>query len=425
MQHSELLSIMDDDDLVAVEEVMKKSVLKKYKISQNQKGFYYCYVKGDDGKRKQVCRKTYNDLVSYLMSFEASKKEDLTLDSLYENWIKSKELEAPTVNNARRLRDDWRRYYEDDPIIFRPMADISVQEWYEWKIGKIKSMKLTAKQKTNMNTIANGIYDYAIRLGLLNTNTSRVGGRGIPKVLTDVNEKTKPKEEETFMKDETEKAIRWLEQEFTASRSIHRAALLALAGNFFLGLRVGELAALRVDDIRGNLIHIHSQEVENYPDGVHRDGFIVAPYTKKNRVRDVPISNRSQKYLDMLHEFRRENGITSEFLVCDTQNRRIPAYIYEKFMKKLCDGIGTPRKGNHGIRKAAISAIASVDLPLAAHMAGHKSQKTTLDHYVYNQDTVNEITDKLNRIFSTESSNIRLVITGHQPTEKERRAKTL
>ena len=386
---------MAPDDLVTVQEVMKELIVKKHKISQNKKGLYYCYVKDAKGKYKQLCRKSYDDLVSLLMEYEGG----VTLASLYPDWIKSKELEAPTVNNARRLRDDWARYYDGDPITTRPIDRISVQEWYEWKITKIKSMHLTNKQKNSMNTVANGIYDYAIRLGIISYNTSRVGGRGIAKVLTDVNEKPRVREEETFSREELNKAILWLENEFRVSSSMHRCAYLALAMNFFVGLRVGEMAALRVSDFTSDIIHVHSQEIENYPDGVHRDGFIVAPYTKKNRVRDVPLSDHSQKYLDMIHEFRQEMGISSEFLICDTQNRRIPAYVFEKCMKNLCEGLGIPRKGNHGIRKAAISMVASVDLPLACLMAGHKSQKTTLDHYVFNQDNVAETRQKLDKIF--------------------------
>ena len=404
----------NDDELKAlIEETIMKAFrtkcIEKYNILQNKRGLYYTYIREPDGKRKQVSKKSYDELVDYLVRWERSLEggSAYTLAKLYPAWIKAKELEAPTVNNARRLRDDWNRYYAVDPIITRAIDSISVQEWYEWKITKIKSMHLTAKQKTNMNTVANGIYDYAIRLGYTNTNTSRAGGRGIAKVLTDVNEKKRERKDQTFSKTEVSDALTWIESEFSVSRSIHKACLLALGANFFLGLRVGELAALTTADVHDGKIHVHSQEVENYPDGVHRDGFVVAPYTKKNRVRAVPISQSAQTYLDKIYEFRRSEGLTCEYLVCDTQNRRIPAYVYEKYMHKLCDGIGTPRKGNHGIRKAVISMVANVDLSLASVMAGHKSKQTTLDHYVFNQDSDDEIRAKLDNIFSTESRSSR------------------
>ena len=377
---------------------MTSDWLQTHPIRKAKNGRFYTYYYKEEGgqkKRIQINKATEEEVVAELalqMSEikkpkHKKKKEEFvpTLENMFPGYIRSKELDSPSNNNAASIRVDWRRYYQDDPIIKRPMADISVQEWHEWKITKIKTLHLSKQRKNVMNSLANGVYDYAIRCGYLTINTSRLGGKGISPVLTDVNEIPHPVETQVFKAHEIPIAIDWLLSGNHGFRD-NECVLLALALDFFLGLRVGELSALKVSDFsKQGVLTIQRQEIDNYNESSeHSHGVIVVPYTKKHRNRTVTLPSQTIPVLKRIFEFREQYGITNEFMFCNKRNERIRRDVYHVAMKSLCKAIGTTPKSIHSVRKTVISNVAMTDLNLAQNMAGHKSKQTTLDHYVFN-----------------------------------------
>ena len=368
---------------------LKEIIEKKYKIRKTKTGRYYTYYyhADDEGKKRiQLNKKTKEEIIEFLIYLEKDGLEPRpkTLEELFPSWIKMKEIESPTKNNAKRIRTDWKKYYEGDPIVKKNMEHITAQEWYEWKINKIRSMKLNKHAKNNMNSIANGIYDYAIRKGYMHHNMSREGGKGIPTSLTAVNEKRYTNNERVFMADEIRPALAWLDNHTWEEKD--SAMYLGIGLNFFLGLRVGELCALQVEDFGEFTVYVHRQELVNFEeDGIHQNGVRVVEYTKKYKSREVTLSTEAAQWLRKIMRYREEYQITSPYLICNNENRRIAASEFERGMRKFCSAIGTTPKAIHGVRRSVISAVASRDLNLAQAMAGHASKQTTLDNYVYNQ----------------------------------------
>ena len=402
LQWAESRAMISDDETksLSFEQIMskiKEIIERKYKIKQDSRGRYYAYYyqKDDEGKKRlQVNKATKEEIIEFLIYVEKDGPEPRpkTMEELFPHWIKLKEIESPTKNNARRICSDWKRYYENDPITQRNIKHITAQEWYEWKINKIRAMKLNKHAKNNMNSIANGIYDYAIRKGYVHYNMSREGGKGIPSSLTAINEKHYENEERVFMADEVRPALAWLSSH--PLDGWEDAVYLGIGLNFFLGLRVGELCALQVEDFKNYFVYVHRQELVDFKekDGRRRKGFQVVDYTKKYKSREVTLSSIATEWLNKILEYRETYHITSPYLLCNRDNKRITSPEFQRGMKRLCDAIGTTPKAIHGVRRTVISAVASKDLNLAQAMAGHASKQTTLDNYVYNQRR-----DKANR----------------------------
>ena len=58
-------------------------------------------------------------------------------------------------------------------------------------------------------------------------------------------------------------------------------AYLAICLNFYLGLRVGELVALKVSDFSDLFVHIEREEIKTYREKngkFIREGYAIAPY---------------------------------------------------------------------------------------------------------------------------------------------------
>lgn len=381
-------------------ENVKEKIRQKYKIKKDKRGRYYTYVY-EGQKRIQLNRKSEDELIIFLIDWDRDDHsyDYPTLGSLFPEWIELKEKESPSKGNAKRIRTDWKRFYENDPIIDRDLRHISVNDWYVWKIDRIKEFALDKKQKCNMNSIANGIYDYAIRKGILTVNLSKEGGRNIPASLTEVNQKYRTLQQQVFLADEIPKALRWLSAKDLCKKN--DALFLGLGLNFYLGLRVGELSALKLEDFGDDKVMIHRQEVVNFSeDGMHQEGLKIVNYTKCYKSRTIVLSSGAIEWFRRILDYRDEHNLTSEFLLCSLDNVRIPSYEYERGVRNLCEGIGTTLKGVHGIRKSAISAIAAIDLNLAQEMGGHSSKKTTLDSYVFNLDSAEKSREKLDKAYS-------------------------
>lgn len=81
------------------------------------------------------------------------------------------------------------------------------------------------------------------------------------------------------------------------------------------GVREGEIPSLKWSDIKGNAIHIHSQQNDEKRDGVKV--YYYNPTTKNekgvsNNGRFIPLTNRIREILDELKAKQKALGIHSE-----------------------------------------------------------------------------------------------------------------
>ena len=140
-----------------------------------------------------------------------------------------------------------------------------------------------------------------------------------------------------------------------------------------LGLRVGELVALKPEDIEDDTIHIVREEVRDQTTNKYE----IVNHTKTHSDRFVALISKSRellKKLDMNGEYlfmRGSERITS---------RQI-AYVLEKYAER--NHLQT--KSSHKIRKTYASRLNAGGVPLdfIRESLGHSNLNTTLE-YIYN-----------------------------------------
>ena len=155
---------------------------------------------------------------------------------------------------------------------------------------------------------------------------------------------------------------------------------LAVKLNFMIGLRVGELVALRWSDWTDiNHLHIMREEIRNQDTGSYE----VVEHTKTNRDRFVILV---PKALEILNKIPHED---SYIFVRDGNriNARQVAYVLEKYAERR----GKKTKSTHKMRKTYASKLNANGVPLDAirEQLGHSSLSTTLG-YIYNPLTEKE-----------------------------------
>ena len=182
---------------------------------------------------------------------------------------------------------------------------------------------------------------------------------------------------ETYNTDELKSLNKYLDFKFSETND---TVFLAVKLNFLLGLRVGELVALKWEDwIDLTNLHIVREEVKDRVTNIYS----VVEHTKTNTDRFVCLVPKAIK---ILQEIPRE----SEYIFVRNNERitsRQIAYVLEKYAQDM----GIQTKSSHKIRKTYASLLSSKGVPADAvrEMLGHVSLNTTLS-YIFNPLTEDE-----------------------------------
>jgi len=126
-------------------------------------------------KMKPIAKRKWEDLEQAIIDYyteqeESNKRKRITLRTLYPEWF---DYKWPETNNSaymKRIHHDWKRFYENDAIIDRPIVEMTTLELKNWARNKIIKEKLTKKLYYNMTVIIRQSLDYLVELGELSLN---------------------------------------------------------------------------------------------------------------------------------------------------------------------------------------------------------------------------------------------------------------
>lgn len=223
-------------------------------------------------------------------------------------------------------------------------------------------------------------------------------------------EKKQPKSEtQVFLNKEREKIIFLAFKKFM-SRPMYTTPI-AIILNFTLGLRLGELSALKITDIEGRHLKIQRSSIKDYEVDFSNEVKVVP---QKNRVVDHAKSSAGERnlylvdtaveILELLEETNKRFGYYDDgYLFVSCFNKRTAPSTIANCLFKLCKeaGIKVP-KGNHKIRKTFISSLfdANININTIREMAGHESEQTSLKNYCFDRTERTELENKLDNMCS-------------------------
>jgi len=314
---------------------------------------------------------------------EEKHHENITLNRLFEEWIAFKETITESRNTIVRHRQHYKKYFQNTDFFKQPLKSIDRLSLQSFANGIVKDNNLSSKEWTNVKTILKGMFEYALEKEMIQSNP--MDRLKITVKFRQVQRRTGF--EETYNADE-----RALLEDYLCTRYAEKQdqALLAIRLNFYLGLRVGELVALKASDlIDGKYLHIVREESRDQ----EKNAYSVVDHTKTHQDRYIPLV---PKAIELMNEIL---AISSgqEYLF-EREGERVTArqinYILEKFAEKT----GLDPKRSHKIRKTVASTLNANGMPLDAIrvLLGHSNLQTTMA-YLYNPLTSDETYDKLAR----------------------------
>ena len=376
-------------DLDGVREMMvdieRKKILDDhpFSISQGNDGRWRTRIVDETAKtgRRQLAKATREKLEDaliehYLRTDERLIRIRMTLRELYPKWLKYKAL-----HNAEtyipRIESEWNRFYENSSIVDKPIRELKKLELDEWAHSLIRKHDMTKTQYYNMSLIMRQCLDYAVDLEIIDVNQFRkvnVDGRRMFRKVRKKKDST-----QVYSKDEViilfQKA--WNDFEFS-TRLVYRLAPLALMFQFFTGVRIGELCALKFTDIENGILSVSRM--------LQKDTDKVVEHTKSHEDREVLLTDAALELIEVSRAYQEEHGGKGEYIFSMTEE----ALSYAEtniLLKKYCKRLDILYRSSHKSRKTFISSLidAGININTIRSYVGHADERTTYGSYCFDR----------------------------------------
>ncbi len=394
-------------DLRDVEEQMRKSrkerILEKhpYKIYQGKDGRWRTHLPDETKKegRRLIVKSDPDDLeyaicLYYESNDEELIKENCTLEKLYPLWIEYKALHVKETT-VLRVKKDWRRYYENSPIVKKPIQTLTKLELDTWVHKMIREYKMDNHQYGNFSLIMRQMLEFAVDSEIVQVNEFLKVKVDKKRVL--VPSCKKPDHTQVFNKSEEKKIINHAWEAFEKDEHyVQHFVPLGIIFLFYTGLRISELAALKFNDIDGKKLHV--RRMVEYPTGT-----IVDDTKGTFGEREVPLCPEALSILGVIREKRTELGIDTDGYIFCPNDRPLNTYTaVQKTITNYCRELGIEQKSIHKVRKTMISTMidGGLNLNTSRQIAGHMDEKTTLNNYHYDRSDDEEKYQNFVKIFA-------------------------
>ena len=358
-----------------------KELKRKYgdKIKQRKDGRQvYIYI-----DRIQIMATSEAALYDKLYRMEYGE-ENYSMTDIFPLWLLWKRNYTPTAAKTLQIHQQkWRKYLEDTRVSMTPLRKLTPKDFTTLFREWTKDRSLTSKEFNNIKSIINGIFSFAINeLEIVSRNPIReIDMRQFP--LKPVNSK----KEKAFNSEERTRLLDYMRNK--KEHGIDELYSLAIQFDFFVTLRIGELRALKWENLRENEIYVEGQVVlsnQLLDDGTFSSGsYEHVDHVKGNAdagFRWVQFPSAAKPILDRVRAINPDGEYIFMY-----KGKQLYTQTFNEHLKKYCKEAGIPPKGrgSHSIRFTVASILYLNGTPIQEiqRLLGHTSLAMTL-HYLKN-----------------------------------------
>ena len=378
-----------DDVKASIVDTERKKILNshRYSISHGKDGNWRTWVPDKTAKegRRKITKTTREKLEEavicfYLENDEELKRKRTTLRDLYPEWLEYKKLHS-SETTIPRVESDWKKYYENDPdsvpIIDKRVRELTKIELDEWIHKLIRKYDMTKTMYYNVSLIIRQILDYAEELEIVEENLFRKVKVDSKRMFRKIHKKKDCTQ--VYTKDEVILIYQEAWKDFlNSTRLVYRLAPLAVMFQFQTGLRLGELCAVRFEDVENGVLHVVIM--------LQRDSDKVVEHTKSHEDREVLLTDAALELIEVSRAYQEEHGGKGEYIFSMTEE----ALSYAEtniLLKKYCKRLDILYRSSHKSRKTYISSLidAGININTIRSYAGHADERTTYFNYCFDR----------------------------------------
>lgn len=386
LARSNIINI-DDVQQIMTNQKREKLLQTVHPYSIYQSNDKWCTYLSDDSrasKRRRILRREKAELLDYLFEYyQLSDPDDkankCTLRMLYPDWLEYKRLHTTATSYILRISSDWTTYYENTKIVDIPLRKLDKITLDKWAHGLIQKYDMTKVKYYNVTVIMRQALLYAVDLKILDKSPFsevKIDGKRLFRKV-----KKKPDYIQVFSEQECKEITDMALDDFRNHVNTYPLSPLALLFQLQTGIRIGELCALKYEDLETpDSIHIQRM--------VRRDTKEVVDHTKTDcGDRQVLLTSFAKYLIQTAREYQKALHVQSDYIFSvDNQplTERCIASLYTKYTKHTDSGI---HKSSHTARRTFISSLldAQMSINSVRQYAGHADERTTLRNYVFDR----------------------------------------
>ncbi len=407
LQYAVENGILDSDDVrrkIMKEENKKYLEMHNHKIWFDEKANQWMtYIDEPSAKRGFVLkrRKEREYLENLIIEHYRAIEERPRIVDIFHDWLDLKfKYGEISVQTKTRYENDFKRFFsKDNEISNKYISDITDIELEMFIKGNIKKYKLTKKTYGGLKILLKGIFKYARKKKLTDIIISVFFDElNLSKNIFTVQER-KSDEEEVYSEEEIP-----LIKDFLLQKDSLRYLGVLLV--FVTGMRVGELSALKPEDIlikeKSGSIHVCRTEVHySEEDGQGKRKNVV-------KVQNLAKSEAGNRYIilnsfaiQILQRIKKLNPNPKEYLF-EENGQRIKIRGFSGALRRTCRSLDIPFRPMHKIRKTYGTTLLDnqVSETLVAYQMGHSDISTTKKYYYRNNKSKEHKTEEIERALS-------------------------
>lgn len=363
------------------EELIKKH---PYEIWEGKDGNWHTYFPSDKDRIHRK-RKNKSDLYDLIVDYWKQETENPTVGDIFYEWL-DKKLDREEITKS--TRDRYIRQFEECFVEFgaRRIKTIEEGDIEDFVLDIIPQCKLTVKGFGNLRTLLYGIFKYAKKRHYVDFSITSVM-QDIEISRKSFRKVVKEDEELVFMEDELPKIM----SELLENQDIVNLGILLL---FKTGMRIGELVALRPENIKGNVIEVRATEICYEENGERIFEVRNFPKTEAG-IRDIVIPKKDVWILQKI----RYASPFGEYLF-EVNGNRMLAHSFRTRLHTVCKHANVRSKSPNKIRKTYGSILidSGVEESVVISQMGHTDIKTTKGHYYRNRKSIEQKQEEMSKV---------------------------
>lgn len=361
--------------------------MHKNKVWQGSNGYYYTKVEDQSKKdgRRTIKKKTVQEMENEIVDHYKKIENEPTIEYIFQEWIEQKlnygEIQKQTVE---RYNQDFERFFKSSEFSKRKIRYLTEMDLEQFVKSSIVQNHLTSKAYGNMRTLMYGMFKYAKKRGFTDISiTSFFGDLDISRKAFSKNYKTD--EECVFSELEMKKLVK----DLSSRPTLGNLGILFAA---YTGMRVGEIVALKWEDVHEKYIYVHRTQI--------RYRGKTGDYTYE--IRDTPKTEAGirkvivvENLIPVIKKLRAINPFTE--YVFQRGESTVTKYVVETSLYRACNRIGIPRRSMHALRKTYATRLINshVDDAIIINQMGHTDIETTRNYYYYNDKPIDSVREKI------------------------------
>lgn len=317
-------------------------------------------------------------------------QESMTFYTVYSRWFKMK-MHKIRHDSLDRIEVTFNKYYKNNDICNICVHTIDKLYICRFLNDILVDNSITEKEYGRIYQIVNNVLVYALDNNL--GHAPLIDWGYIKRYIYNIDMISNSKEE--FMISPSDRKILFDSVLIRNIYPLKYSCCLALLMNFYLGLRIGELASLSFSDfdLTNKCVRITKNLVKYYPrDEEGRRSatmqYIISDDLKtKTAKRVLPLTDECVYLYEKLLQYHHDMNWKSEF-ICYDGTDVIMSRSLDRTLRRLCQLCGIQHINSHRIRKSYASVLHMSGIPtrVISDLMGHVDMETTEHCYILNYE---------------------------------------